>query len=175
MSNAFISTSIRAAMGWAQAQALKYLSVNTGCCADELLQALGCRYDLERFGVLPEQDPVSADLLIVAGAFNPKATEALLAAYAAMPAPKYVMALGTCASSGGLFGAASEAGGVLPGIAGRLPVDVFVPGCPPRPEAIIDGLIFLQYKIQGRKAPAKRQARRPERMDSPPLEEWGRG
>ena len=172
MSGGWISTSLSGVLSWARASSLRYFSVNTGCCSDELLQALGCRYDIERFGALPEEDPRFSDLLIVAGAITSKAAPELRKIYDQMPAPKYVMALGSCACSGGAFGPESTGGNTLAGISSRLPVDIFVPGCPPRPEAVMEGLIRLQEKIGGRKLMGRRPARKQGRFDRIETDEW---
>ena len=109
---------------------------------------MGCRYDLERFGCLPQEDPRQADLLIVSGMVSYQAAIPLRAVYDSMLAPKYVLAIGSCANCGGPF-APECSYSVMPGVDRLLPVDVYVPGCPPRPEAIMNGLIALQEKIRG--------------------------
>jgi NADH-quinone oxidoreductase subunit B len=113
------------------------------------MQAAACRYDLERFGCLEREDPAHADLLIISGAVTRKMAEEVRAVYDKMPSPRFVMAVGACACSGGLF--QEQLGSpVVPGVNEIVPVDVFVPGCPPRPEAIMNGLVNLQDKIMGR-------------------------
>jgi NADH-quinone oxidoreductase subunit B len=144
----FYLSTIGTVLKWARAQSLWYLSTNSGCCADEVLNALGCRYDLERFGCVPQVDPRQADLLIVSGAVSYKAAARLREVYEAMLGPKYVLAVGSCANCGGAF-APESSYSVVPGVDQILPVDVYVPGCPPRPEAIMNGLIALQEKIRG--------------------------
>jgi NADH-quinone oxidoreductase subunit B len=139
-------------LGWARSNSLWYVSTGTGCCADEVLNTLGCRYDLERFGCLPQLDPRQADLLIVNGMVSKKAAPHLRELYDSMPSPKYVLAVGACAACGGPFGpgqGSSDSAGysVVAGVDKIIPVDVYVPGCPPRPEAIMNGLIALQRKI----------------------------
>lgn len=133
-------------LNWSRAKSLWYYPVHTGCCADELLESLGCRYDLERFGCVAQMDPGQADLLIVSGAINRKLSPRLRDLYRAMPAPRYVLAIGACACRGGAFGQKPNDAGVV-SVEEIIPVDVFVPGCPPRPEAIMNGLIALQEKI----------------------------
>jgi NADH-quinone oxidoreductase subunit B len=172
MSQGWISTSLDRVLSWARASSLRYFSVNTGCCADELLQTLGCRYDIERFGAMPEDDPLFSDLLIISGALSVKAAPELRKVYDQMPSPKYVMALGSCACSGGAFGPEDTAGSTLAGVSGILPVDIFVPGCPPRPEAVLEGLIRLQEKISGRRLMGRRQGRRQGRPDRIETDEW---
>lgn len=144
----FALSSVERVMSWARSRSLWYISTGSGCCADEVLNAAGCRYDIERFGCLPQVDPRQADLLIVNGIVSYKAAPHLLALYDQMLSPKYVMAIGACACSGGAFGPESSYA-AMAGVDRLIPVDVYVPGCPPRPEAIMDGLINLQRKIHG--------------------------
>jgi NADH-quinone oxidoreductase subunit B len=148
----FYLLTIGKVMEWARANSLWYASTGSACCADEVLSGLGCRYDLERFGCLPELNPRQADLLIVSGATSRKAAPYLKAVYDEMLAPKYVMAVGACSCAGGLFGP-EYSYATIPSLDELLPVDVYVPGCPPRPEAIMDGLLRLQGQIQGRARP----------------------
>jgi NADH-quinone oxidoreductase subunit B len=146
--NSFYVSTIGRVLNWARAQSLDYISTGSGCCADEVLNSMGCRYDLERFGCVPQIEPNQADLLIVNGFVSEKAEPHLRALYDAMKNPKYVLAVGACASSGGMF-APECSYAVKKTVSSIVPVDVFVPGCPPRPEAIMDGLIELQEKIRG--------------------------
>ncbi len=144
----FVTSTIGRMLQWARSQSLWYVSTGPGCCADEILNALGCRYDLERFGCMPQVDPSQADLLIVSGMVSYKAMPQLKALYDAMLEPKYVIAVGACAACGGTF-APEFSYSAVPGVDRFIPVDVYVPGCPPRPEAIMNGLIALQDKIRG--------------------------
>ncbi|OFZ20099.1 MAG: hypothetical protein A2X94_09315 [Bdellovibrionales bacterium GWB1_55_8] len=137
-------------LNWARSQSLWFLSVNSGCCADELLNTIGCRYDLERYGCALQADPKQSDLLIVSGPISRKAAPYLKQLYDSMLAPKHVMSIGACANSGGAFGP-EVSYSVVPGLNQVLPVDVYVPGCPPRPEAIMNGFLALQDKIRGNK------------------------
>lgn len=130
---------------WALSRSLWLYVVKTGCCADEVLQSWGCRYDLERFGAILVEEPEQADVLVVFGAVSMKLVPSIQEAYSRMKEPKHVMAIGACACSGGLF---ANGGNILPGVDGILPVDVLVPGCPPRPEAFLNGLVTLQEKIR---------------------------
>lgn len=143
----FLSSRIHDLMTWAQSSSLWYYSVGGGCCADELLSVQGCRYDLERFGCLPQAHPEQADLLIVSTVVTEKMSEVIRDIYSRMPSPKYVMAVGACANSGGAFNDRVTYVKTNP-LDAIIPVDVYVPGCPPRPEAIMDGLIQLQEKIR---------------------------
>ncbi|MEN9723977.1 MAG: hypothetical protein RJB38_1963 [Pseudomonadota bacterium] len=157
---------------WAEAGSLRYFHIRGVCCGDEFSHAVAARYDLERFGALPEARSEMADVLIVSGAVSEAASQEIVRIYQQMSSPKWVMALGSCACSGGIF--STEFGGkAIPGIAKLVPVDVFVPGCPPRPEAIIDGWIALQNKIQGKEPKDARGVRRASRDRFSDLETWG--
>jgi NADH-quinone oxidoreductase subunit B len=134
-------------LNWSRANSLWFTSTGGGCCADELLNAIGCRYDLERFGCVAQPDPRQADLLFVTGALTYRGAPALKALYDQMLEPKYVIAVGSCANCGGMFGPELSYS-VVPGADRVVPVDVYVPGCPPRPEALMNGLLALQDKIQ---------------------------
>jgi NADH-quinone oxidoreductase subunit B len=149
VSGNFYTSTVGKVLKWARSSSLWYITTGSGCCADEVLESAGCRYDLERFGCLPQVDPRQADLLIVSGMISSyKAAPHLRAIYEAMLSPKYVLAVGACASCGGPF-APEFSYSVVPGADRIIPVDVYVPGCPPRPEAIMNGLIILQDKIRG--------------------------
>ena len=130
---------------------MAYLSVGSACCADEIFNSVGCRYDLERFGCVEQTNSKQADLLIITGSISKKAAPEVKALYDSMSHPKYVMSVGTCSNGGGLF-AGDEKSTVLKGTAELLPVDVYVAGCPPRPEAIMDGILTLQEKIRGKES-----------------------
>lgn len=145
--NHFVSAKIKDLVSWAQASSLWTYSISGGCCADEVLSAQGCRYDLERFGCLPQAHPEQADLLIVSTAVTPQVVGVIREIYDRMPFPKYVMAVGACANSGGAFTPRVTYAAARP-LDKIIPVDIYVPGCPPRPEAIMNGLIRLQEKIR---------------------------
>jgi len=146
--SSFIATTVDRALRWARANSLWFVSTGGGCCADEVMSAVGCRYDLERFGCLEQSDPGHADLLIVSGAVSYKSAPVLQDLYEKMMAPKYVIAIGACASGGGPFGP-EYSYSTMPGLDRIIPVDVYVPGCPPRPEAVMNALITLQEKVVG--------------------------
>ena len=148
MTGGFLFSTLDRVLSWSRSNSLWFFSTGTGCCADELLETYSCRYDLERFGCVPQVDPRQADLLIVSGAISQKAAPFLKQAYEAMVSPKYVLAVGACACGGGPF-ASNSSYATTSGAEGVVPVDVFVPGCPPRPEAIMNVLIALQEKIIG--------------------------
>lgn len=131
-----------------RAKSLWAYSISGVCCADEVFNAYGCRYDLERFGVKWVDRPEEADLLFVGVPLNPKLLKEVARIYQRMSDPKYVIALGACSCTGGLFhrGKSHEKTKSLGDV---VPVDVYVPGCPPRPEAVMDAVIRLQEKIRG--------------------------
>jgi len=135
-------------LDWSRSNSLWYTVANAGCCSDEMLNTLGCRYDFERFGSIPQIDARQSDLLIISGPISYKMVPHVRALYDLMPSPKYVLALGSCANCGGPF-APEISYSTIPGVDRILPVDIYVPGCPPRPEAIMDGLLALQGKIRG--------------------------
>ena len=148
MKGGLLLSTVGKALKWARSESLWYLSTGSSCCADEVFGAMGCRYDLERFGSVQQVDPRQADLLIVLGMVSYKAAAHLRAMYELMLSPKYVLAVGSCANCGGAF-APELSYSVVPGVDRIIPVDVYVPGCPPRPEAIMNGLLTLQEKISG--------------------------
>jgi NADH-quinone oxidoreductase subunit B len=149
--SSFMPTKLNDVVRWAQASSIWYYTIAGGCCANEMLSLQGCRYDLERFGCLPQAHPEQADLLIISTAVTARMAEVIRDVYARMPSPKYVMAVGACANSGGAFDKSVSYAGTEP-LDHVIPVDVFVPGCPPRPEAIMNGLIRLQEKIRANPA-----------------------
>jgi NADH-quinone oxidoreductase subunit B len=148
--SSFLSARVSDLVDWARASSLWYFNVGGGCCADEVLSGQGCRYDIERFGALPQTHPEQADLLIVSTAVTERLLPVIREVYARMPSPKYVMSVGACANSTGAFSERVSYAKALP-LDQVIPVDVFVPGCPPRPEAIMNGLIRLQEKILAEK------------------------
>lgn len=144
-----MNDSFQQALAWFTSRSIWYFQAGSGCCADELLQAFSCKYDLERFGCLPQANPEQADLLIVNGVVTYKAAPHLRAVYERMLFPKYVIAAGACAISGGLFGP-EESYSTVAGLDQIIPVDIYVAGCPPRPESLMNGIIKLQEKISGK-------------------------
>lgn len=117
----------------------------TACCFIEFAALIGSRFDFDRFGLIPRASPRQADLIILAGTLNMKMSQPTMRLYAQMPEPKYVIAMGACMITGGMFSADSPT--AVRGADKILPIDVYIPGCPPRPEAIIDAIIKLRKKI----------------------------
>ena len=120
------------------------LTFGLACCAIEMIATYMPHHDLERFGIVPWPSPRQADVLIVSGTVTKKMAPAVKLLYEQMPNPKWVISMGACATNGGPY---TRYDRVLQGVVKIIPVDVYVPGCPPRPEALIDGFIALQHKI----------------------------
>lgn len=150
----FFATSLDKAVGLARKNSLWPLPFATSCCGIEFMATMGSHYDLARFGSeRPSFSPRQADLLMVMGTISKKLGPVLKEVYEQMAEPRWVLAMGACASSGGIFDTYS----VLQGIDLIIPVDVFVPGCPPRPEQVIDGLINIQ-KLVGNESLRRRNS-----------------
>ncbi len=133
---------------WSRGQSPWVIHYNSGSCNGcdiELLTVITPRYDVERFGVKMQGSPRHADILIVTGAVTRQSKDRLIRTYEQMPEPKYVLALGSCGISGGVF---HDCYCVEGGVNDVIPVDVYVPGCPPRPEAMINGLVTLLGKMK---------------------------
>lgn len=132
-----------------RANSLWPLTFGLACCAIEMMAAGASRFDLDRFGIgVFRPAPRQADVMIVAGTISKKMAPAIATLYDQMPEPKWVIAMGNCAISGGPFVFEGQYG-IVEGADKFLPVDVYIPGCPPRPEALIEGLLRLEEKITG--------------------------
>ena len=139
---------IQPVFNWAGRNSLFPLHWGLACCAIEFAAGFGARWDAERFGVVPRSSPRQCDLLIVNGTVTWKVAHKLVTLYEQMPEPKWVIAMGNCATGGGPFRTAYS---VVPGVDKLVPVDVYIAGCPPRPEAMLDGILVLEQLIRERK------------------------
>jgi len=140
----FATTRVDALLGWARKYSLFAYPFVTACCGMEFMALTSPRFDLARFGAeAPRFSPRQSDLLWVVGTISQRQAPVLKRIYEQMMEPKYVMAFGTCASSGGFYDNYTT----VPGIDKVIPTDVYIPGCPPRPEAVMDGLMLLQDRI----------------------------
>ncbi len=133
-------------LNWARLSSLWQLSFGLACCAIEMMAASASNYDFDRFGVMPRPTPRQADVIIISGTVTLKMATRIKRLYEQMPDPKYIISMGSCSNSGGPYW--EHGYHVLKGIDRIIPVDVYVPGCPPRPEALFEGLLKLQEKIR---------------------------
>ncbi len=149
--DSFLATRADAVVNWSRKYSMFLYPFVTACCGMEFMSAAGPRYDLDRFGcALPRFSPRQADLLMVVGTITHRQAPILKKVYAQMAEPKWVMAFGACTCSGGPYNNYAT----VQGIDTIVPVDIYIPGCPPRPEAVIEGLMKLQARIQAEKVPA---------------------
>ncbi|MGH7149149.1 MAG: NADH-quinone oxidoreductase subunit B [Planctomycetota bacterium] len=140
-----LTTTVEAIANWGRKNSLWPMPLGLSCCGIELMAMIGPRFDLARFGAEALRfSPRQSDLMIVAGTLTWKMAEAARTIYDQMPEPKWVIAMGVCSSAGGMYTSYA----VVRGIDLLFPVDVYVPGCPPRPEAVIDAIVKLQGKIE---------------------------
>jgi NADH-quinone oxidoreductase subunit B len=139
-----ITTKVDEMLNWTRKSSVWYMLFGLACCAIEMMQTGGPRTDMERFGAAPRATPRQSDMMIIAGTLTLKMALRTKVLYDQMPDPKYVISMGSCANCGGLFQLAYS---VCDGVDKVIPVDVYVPGCPPRPEALVEGLLKLQEKM----------------------------
>jgi NADH-quinone oxidoreductase subunit B len=163
----FLTSRLTDLIQWSRKNSLWPYPFGTACCAIELMATLASRYDLARFGMeVIRFSPRQSDVLIVAGRVPIKLMPVLQRIYQQMPEPKWVVSMGACASTGGEF----DNYAVVQGVDRFIPVDVYVPGCPPRPETLITGLQMLQKRISGERAetglPARSSSAEPEPLPS---------
>ncbi len=146
-SQGIIVTAIDFVYNWARSNAVWPMTFATSCCGIEMMSSSASNYDISRFGSeVFRATPRQSDLVITAGTITHKMAPALVKLYEQMPEPKYVIAMGACTVTGGMY--ENDSYSVLRGVDRLIPVDVYVPGCPPRPEALLDALIQLQKKIR---------------------------
>ncbi len=145
LSENVILTTVDDLYNWAKLSSLWPMLYGTACCFIEFAALIGSRFDFDRYGLVPRSSPRQADLIITAGTVTMKMAPALVRLYEEMPEPKYVIAMGACTITGGMF--SSDSTTAVRGVDKLIPVDVYIPGCPPRPEAIFDAIIKLRKKI----------------------------
>jgi len=141
----FILTSADSLFDWARTGSLWPMTFGLACCAVEMIHSYMSRYDLDRFGMIPRPSPRQSDVMIVAGTLTNKMAPALRRVYDQMPEPRWVISMGSCANGGGYYHYSYS---VVRGCDRVVPVDIYVPGCPPTAEALVYGLLQLQKKIQ---------------------------
>src|SRR5690606_17210663 len=143
--NAVISTTLNDLSNWSRLSSLWPLLYGTSCCFIEFASLLGSRFDFDRYGLVPRSSPRQADLILTAGTVTMKMAPSLVRLYEQMPEPKYVIAMGACTITGGMF--STDSYSTVRGVDKLTPVDVYLPGCPPKPEAVIDAITKLRKKI----------------------------
>jgi NADH-quinone oxidoreductase subunit B len=141
----FIITSVDDLLQWAKRASLWPMGFGLACCAIEMMGSMAAHYDLDRFGVFPRNSPRQSDVMIVAGTVTFKMAERIRRLYEQMPEPKYVISMGSCSNCGGPYW--EHGYHVVKGVDYIIPVDIYVQGCPPRPEALIGSIIELMKKI----------------------------
>lgn len=141
----YVLANLDNAVNWARTGSLMWMTFGLACCAVEMMHAGNPRYDIERFGMAPRGSPRQSDLMIVAGTLTNKMAPALRKVYDQMPEPRYVVSMGSCANGGGYYHYSYS---VVRGCDRIVPVDVYIPGCPPTAEALVYGLLTLQKKIR---------------------------
>jgi NADH-quinone oxidoreductase subunit B len=147
-----VLTRVDDVINWARLSSLWPMGFGIACCAIEMMGAYASGYDLDRFGVFPRPSPRQSDVMIVAGTVTFKMADRIRRLYEQMPEPKYVISMGSCSNCGGPYW--EHGYHVVKGVDRIIPVDIYVPGCPPRPEALIGGFLKLQEKIRKEKTAA---------------------
>lgn len=149
-------TTVDKVVNWGRSNSLWAFTYGLACCAIEMMASGGSRYDFDRFGTIFRASPRQSDLMLVAGTLSKKHAEFIRRLYDMMPEPKWVISLGSCANTGGMFNTYST----VQGVDRIIPVDIYVPGCAPRPETFQFALMILQKKIRSEKADKKIAAKR---------------
>ena len=144
LSDNFLTTKFDSLVAWARKSSLWPMTFGLACCAIEMMASGAARYDFDRFGVIFRASPRQSDVIIIAGTVTHKMADAIVRVYNQMPEPRWVISMGNCSTCGGPY--ANYA--VVQGVDEIIPVDVYVPGCPPRPESLMWGVMQLQKKIE---------------------------
>lgn len=162
----FITTKLDAVIKWGRSNSLWPMPFGTACCAIEMMAALSSRYDMARFGAeVIRFSPRQSDLMIVSGRISIKMMPVLLEIYNQMPEPKWCISMGACACTGGVFDTYT----LVQGVDQFIPVDVYIPGCPPRPESLIDALMMIREKVKKGEANSKVYDRTTHSLDFEPV------
>nr|YP_011008492.1 NADH-plastoquinone oxidoreductase subunit K [Tacca plantaginea]WPV72318.1 NADH-plastoquinone oxidoreductase subunit K [Tacca plantaginea] len=143
--NSVISTTSNDLSNWSRLSSLWPLLYGTSCCFIEFASLIGSRFDFDRYGLVPRSSPRQADLILTAGTVTMKMAPSLVRLYEQIPEPKYVIAMGACTITGGMF--STDSYSTVRGVDKLIPVDVYLPGCPPKPEAIMDAITKLRKKL----------------------------
>lgn len=149
-----VTTNLQKLVNWSRRSSMWYMLFGIACCAIEMMATGASRYDFDRFGLVFRASPRQSDLMIVAGTVNEKMATRIKNLYDQMPEPRYVIAMGACATNGGPY---HDAYNVVQGVDKIVPVDVYVPGCPPRPEALMYAVLQLHEKIKYENLPVERR------------------
>lgn len=147
LNNGFILTTLNKLINWAQSGSIWPMTFGLACCAIEMMHAGASRYDLDRFGIMFRASPRQSDVMIIAGTLCNKMAPALRKVYDQMAEPRWVISMGSCANGGGYYHYSYS---VVRGCDKIVPVDIYIPGCPPTPEALINGILQLKKKIKKR-------------------------
>lgn len=162
----WITTRLQALVDWGRSNSLWPMPFGTACCAIEMMAALSSRYDMARFGSeVIRFSPRQSDLMIVSGRVSIKMMPVLLEIYTQMPEPKWCISMGACACSGGVFDTYT----LVQGVDQFIPVDVYIPGCPPRPESLIDAVMMIQKRIRHGEKQTKEYDRRSHPLEFEPV------
>ncbi|HVP31003.1 MAG TPA: NADH-quinone oxidoreductase subunit NuoB [Myxococcota bacterium] len=166
-SETFVTTKLDSVLNWGRKYSMFLYPFVTACCGMEFMSVAGPRYDLDRFGcALPRFSPRQSDLLMVVGTISHRQAPILKKVYDQMAEPKWVIAFGACTCSGGPYNNYAT----VQGIDTIIPVDVYIPGCPPRPEAVLDGLMKLQARVQAERVPSTGRHRETRELALPVVE-----